>query len=165
MHETSRFNLVFLERCTDPDYAIAVKECPAFIRHKFATPSPSYLRHQDIKLSSILQFPRRYVVIKPKVPHMVFNIGESVAEATNFFLENHIHLLNDVRRGKDVLYKYLVCKCEDGKGTVPHVRKVSLKKISNMSFANRRDKRSAGKQKLSRAKKKRSARFTHFKVS
>ena len=157
--------LCFLESCVDPDYAFVAKTCPAFIRHKCTTPSPTYVCDQGIKLSSILQFPRRYVVVKPKVPHMVFNIGDSVAEATNFCLEGHTKLLCDVKRSKHVLYKYLVCNCEDGRENgVPRIRKVHLERISKMSFANRRDKRTAGKQKLSRSKKKKTAMFTHKKV-
>ena len=107
------------------------------------------------------------MVVKPKVPHMVFNIGDSVAEATNFCLEGHIKLLQDLTlECGHVIYKYIVCFCEEGKEKkVPRIELKSLVKVSSMSYANRDDKKTAGKRKLVRAEKSAAKRFCHEKVT
>ena len=107
------------------------------------------------------------MVVKPKVPHMVFNIGDSVAEATNFCLEGHIRLLQDITlECGHVIYKYLVCLCEQGKEKkVPRIELKNLAKVSSMNYADREDKKTAGKRKLLGAKKSAAKRFCRGKVT
>ena len=143
--------------------AAVVKLCSAFIRHKCVTPSPVYLQELGIKLYAILQFPGNYVYIKPRVAHMVFNLGDSVAEATNFCLEGHMELLKDHYVAGQLAYKYLVCYCEEGKfNGIPRLRKISFRRVSAMKFEDR-DKNTRGKQKLKLFQMRRT-RFFHTKV-
>ena len=106
------------------------------------------------------------MVVKPKVPHMVFNIGESVAEATNFSLEGHKDLLDEVRLAcGDLGYKFLVCHCKDRESK--HVAKIelrSLAKVSSMQY-DERHKKTAGKRRLRGAKKNIKKHFSMRKVS
>ena len=108
---------------------------------------------------ALLQFPGRHVISKPSVPHMVFNLGDSVAEATNFCLEKHLELLETQLEGDNPIYKYIVCSCGEGKERlVARLPKSCFIGVSRMSFANREDKKTAGKQKLAiwqRSKRKR----------
>ena len=164
------FFFVVLEECSNPDYTALVNQCIAFIRKKCLTPTPTYLRDLGITLGSIIQFPGRHVVVKPKVPHMVFNIGESVAEATNFSLEDHAELLNDVRLAcGELRYKFLVCRCRDKKPKkqwrhIPRIELKSLAKVSSMRY-DERDKKTAGKRRLTGAKKNTKKHFHHRKVN
>ena len=98
---------------------------------------------------------------------MVFNIGDSVAEATNFCLEGHIRLLQDITlECGHVIYKYLVCLCEQGKEKkVPRIELKNLAKVSSMNYADREDKKTAGKRKLLGAKKSAAKRFCRGKVT
>ena len=53
----------------------------------------------------IVQYAGQYVVVKPRVFHCVFNVGDNVAEAINFACSNHatelVHVPNK--------YRYLHC--------------------------------------------------------
>ena len=98
---------------------------------------------------------------------MVFNIGESVAEATNFCLEGHIKLLQDrTLECGDVIYKYLVCFCTEGKEKkVPRIELKSIAKVSSMSYADRDDKKTAGKRKILLNMKNKAKHFSRRKVT
>ena len=52
---------------------------------------------------ALLQLAGRHVISKPRVPHMVFNIGASAAEITNFCLEKHIELLQTQLEGHNTI--------------------------------------------------------------
>ena len=156
---------ILSERCSSILHAALVKLCYAFIRHKCVTPSVEYLKELGITVYAILQFPGHYVCIKPRVAHMVFNLGDSVAEATNFCLEGHSELLKDHYVLGKLVYKFLVCYCEEGKETgVPRLRKISFTRLSKMKYNDRKDKKTRGKLKLPFFMKKR-MNFFHRKVS
>ena len=86
---------------------------------------------------------------------MVFNIGESVAEATNFCLEGHDQLLDDVELDGKLLYKFLVCFCEEGRiKKVPRILKSSFNVLKTMRYEDRADKKTAGRKSRKNAKRK-----------
>ena len=156
----------FLERCTSKWHVELVKKCLAFIRHKGLTPSPGYLEKHGINVFGLLQFPGHYAFLKPRVAHMVFNLGETVAEATNFCLEGHQKLLENHYELEQCVYEFLVCKCRFGrKKRIPRILKSSFTRFAKFTFANRPSKQTRGKQKLLGTKKKTNKRFQHKKAS
>ena len=79
--------------------------CDAFLRHKRMTCTPQFLLSRGIQVFGVKQLAGEYVVVLPKSPHFGYNKGLNVAEAANFTLNNHKHLLRSSEG-----YNFKVCK-------------------------------------------------------
>ena len=118
----------------------------------------------------IVQTQGTYVITKPGVPHMVFNLGHSVAEATNFFLEGHQRLITNIYKENKLVYKFLICMCKEGarkkqKLQIARILRSSFNSTNLLTYANRVDKLTHGRKKRSGAKKKKNSKFTRVKVT
>ena len=139
--------------------------CSSSGNRQSLAPSPTYLQEHGIHLHAAILRPKRHLFIKPRVPYMIFNLGDSVSESTSFCLEGHQELLNDHHVLGRLVYTFLECECAEGDGMgIPRLLKSSFDQFTMMLYRDRPDKLTTGKQKFVRARKARSKHFYRRKV-